>query len=75
METYRESDAGYPEEAPPEVVPEDEGRPDRSSVRESARPDTSDSPSNDDGRATGNPDAAGGGEEPAAEKGVPGGAG
>ena len=63
METFQESDAGYPEVAPPEVVPEDAGRPDRSAAREAARPDDDDPPSHDDRRATGNPAAAGADDE------------
>jgi len=61
METTREADSGYPEENPPEFVPEDAGPPEESSVRESARPteEARRAPSNDDGTATGNPDAAG----------------
>jgi len=72
METFRESDAGYPEEAPPEVVPEDAGRPDRSATRESARPDDAGAPSTDDGRATGNPAAAGADDEPGTAEDLPG---
>ena len=61
METTREADSGYPEENPPEVVPEDAGPPGKSSVRESARPteEAERAPDNDDGTATGNPRAAG----------------
>ena len=71
METFQESDAGYPEEAPPEVVPEDAGPPDSSATREAARPDDADAPSHDDGRATGNPGAAGADDEQG-EAGLPG---
>lgn len=59
METFKESDAGYPEEAPPEVVPDDAGSPSTSAPRESARPDGDDATDTDDGRATGNPASAG----------------
>ncbi len=61
METTRESDSGYPEEGPAEVVPEDAGPPEKSAVRESARPSEAAerAPGNDDGTATGNPKAAG----------------
>lgn len=64
METFKESDAGYPEEAPPEVVPDDAGPPDNSAARENARPDPAQKAetggmSIDDGTATGNPDNAG----------------
>ena len=56
-----EADSGYPEEQPGGVG--DAGG-DESEVRERARPDAESdrAPDNDDGDATGNPDAAGGAE-------------
>ena len=53
MESHDEADSGYPEEQP--------GDADASDVRENARPDTESeqAPDNDDGKATGNPGAAG----------------
>jgi hypothetical protein len=56
METYDESDAGYPEEQPPSDA-EDPG----SDVRDRARPaeEAERAPDSDDGKATGNPGAAG----------------
>jgi hypothetical protein len=57
METYDQSDSGYPEEAPAEVVPDDTGSGDRdSAAEESAKPDKAAdrAPSTDDGTATGN---------------------
>ena len=58
METYDQSDAGYPEEQPEEVVPDDTGSGDKNSaVEEKAKPDAeaARAPDNDDGTATGNP--------------------
>ncbi|CAA9477636.1 MAG: hypothetical protein AVDCRST_MAG65-1239 [uncultured Solirubrobacteraceae bacterium] len=61
METTREADSGYPEENPAELKQEDAGPPEKSSVRESASANAKSEAgvSNDDGTATGNPDAAG----------------
>lgn len=56
MGSPEESDAGYPEEAPSEVVPDDEGE-QREGGR--AREGERDAPDNEDGTATGNPKAAG----------------
>jgi hypothetical protein len=55
VETFDQSDAGYPEEGPPEATPDDASEGGESAVREKSRPDTSGAPDNDDGRATGNP--------------------
>ena len=57
METFDEADSGYPEEQPGDTDP------DGSDVRESARPEKESerAPDNEDGTATGNPGAAGGG--------------
>jgi hypothetical protein len=58
METFDQSDSGYPEEGPPGATPDDASTGGESAVRERARPDsseTSDAPDNDDGKATGNP--------------------
>lgn len=51
METFDEADSGYPEEQP--------GSADDSDVRERARPDeeADRAPDNEDGKATGNPNA------------------
>lgn len=54
--TPEESDAGYPEEAPSEVVPDDEGD-QRQGGRD--REGENDAPDNEDGTATGNRNAAG----------------
>jgi len=54
--TPEESDAGYPEEAPSEVVPGDEGD-QRESGRD--REGEKDAPDSDHGTATGNRKAAG----------------
>ena len=53
METFDEADGGYPEEQP--------GSGEGSDVREGARPEkeAEQAPDNEDGTATGNPDAAG----------------
>ena len=53
-ETPKQSDQ-LPEEAPAEQVPDDAGSSGDSASRESARPDPSGAPDNDDGTATGNP--------------------
>jgi len=56
METYDQSDSGYPEEAPAEVVPDDTGSGNRdSAAEESARPERAAdrAPDTDDGTATG----------------------
>ena len=56
MESYDQSDAGYPEEQPTEVVPDDTGSGDRgSAAEEGARPreESERAPDNDDGQATG----------------------
>ena len=56
METYDQSDSGYPEEAPDEVVPDDTGSGGKdSAAEESAKPDDAAdrAPSTDDGTATG----------------------
>lgn len=56
METYDQSDSGYPEEAPPEVVPDDTGSGGRdSAAEEAAKPEKAAdrAPDNDDGTATG----------------------
>jgi hypothetical protein len=50
-------DSGYPEEGPPGAAPDDAGGDDESAVRERSRPDANDAPDNDDGKATGNPNA------------------
>ena len=55
METFDQSDAGYPEEGPPEATPHDASEGGESAVREKSRPDPSGAPDNDDGTATGNP--------------------
>ena len=57
METFDQSDAGYPEEGPPGADPTDEDTGGESAVREKSRPDDeqSQAPDNDDGKATGNP--------------------
>jgi hypothetical protein len=58
METFDQSDSGYPEEGPPDATPDDAGEGGESAVREKARPDPGDTagaPDNDDGKATGNP--------------------
>ncbi len=54
--TPDESDAGYPEEAPSEVTPDNEGD-EREGGRD--REGETDAPDNEDGTATGNPNAAG----------------
>ena len=54
METFDQSDAGYPEEGPPGADPTDE-QDGGSAVREKNRPRDADAPDNDDGKATGNP--------------------
>jgi hypothetical protein len=67
METFQESDSGYPEEAPPEVVPEDAGDPGESAAREGGRQrqhgesgEPGAGPGDaEEGPATGNPRAAG----------------
>ena len=61
METFDEADSGYPEEQPGSG--DGPGDTEGSDVREKARPDTESeqAPDNEDGTATGNPDAAGGG--------------
>lgn len=56
METYDISDAGYPEEQPPEVVPDDTGSGERgSAAQEASRPREASrrAPDNDDGTNTG----------------------
>ena len=55
METYDQADSGYPEEAPPEVVPDDAKSDGGSAAEESARPegDAARAPDTDDGTATG----------------------
>lgn len=58
METFDQSDSGYPEEQPPDAVPDDASDGGESAVRERSRPDV-DAPDNDDGTATGNPRSAG----------------
>ena len=57
METFEQSDAGYPEEGPPGADPTDTDTGGESAVREKSRaPDEeSGAPDNDDGKATGNP--------------------
>jgi hypothetical protein len=58
VETFDQSDAGYPEEGPPGADPSDESAGGESAVREKSRPDGADgsgAPDNDDGKATGNP--------------------
>jgi hypothetical protein len=59
METFEQSDAGYPEEGPPGSDPGDDAG--ESAVREKSRPggETERAPDNDDGKATGNPHSAG----------------
>ena len=56
METPDQSDAGYPEEAPSEVVPDDEGDQQEGGRDRQAEQDA---PDNEEGTATGNPHAAG----------------
>ena len=60
-ESIDQSDAGYPEEQPDEVVPDDDpATGGDSAAREKSRsPDARDAPANDDGTATGNPRSAG----------------
>ncbi len=56
METYDTSDAGYPEEQPPGVVPDDTGSGDRKPAAEEAaapREAARKAPDNDDGTNTG----------------------
>lgn len=55
METYEQADSGYPEEAPPEVVPDDAKSGGGSAAEESARPskEADRAPDTDDGTATG----------------------
>ena len=58
MESFDQSDSGYPEEGPPGAAADDAGGGGESAVREQARPDREDTdgtPDNDDGKATGNP--------------------
>ena len=57
METFEQSDAGYPEEGPPGADPTDEDTGGESAVREKSRPREEEqrAPDNDDGKATGNP--------------------
>ena len=57
METFDQSDAGYPEEGPPGADPTDEPTEGESAVREKSRPggEKAGAPDNDDGKATGNP--------------------
>jgi hypothetical protein len=50
-----ESGSGYPEEAPPGADPSGGRRSEETPARE----DAEDAPDNEDGKATGNPDAAG----------------
>ena len=59
METHDEASAGYPEEGPPGADPTDESTGGESAVREKSRPDDeqSQTPDNDDGTATGNPNS------------------
>jgi hypothetical protein len=57
METPTESDAGYPEEQPEQVDPDDGGTPQKDREGEGGgREDATDS---DPGKATGNPRSAG----------------
>ena len=60
METFDQSDAGYPEEGPPGSDPNDDTG-GESAVREQSRPEreAERAPDNDDGKATGNPHSAG----------------
>jgi len=60
METFEQSDAGYPEEGPPGADPDREAG-GESAVRERSRPgrEADRAPDNDDGKATGNPHSAG----------------
>ena len=56
METYDTSDAGYPEEQPPGVAPDDAPSGDRKPAHEEAatpREAARDAPDNDDGTNTG----------------------
>ena len=57
METFDQSDAGYPEEGPPGSDPTGEDDGGESAVREKSRPadEASEAADNDDGTATGNP--------------------
>ena len=60
MESIDQSDSGYPEEGPPGAAPDDASDGGESAVREKSRPDAgeqSGAPDNDDGKATGNPNA------------------
>jgi hypothetical protein len=61
IETPERSGAGYPEEAPAPVA-DDEGTPQEGRGRESGGGDRgrADEPDSEPGKATGNPDAAGG---------------
>lgn len=72
MENYGVSNAGYPEEAPVEVA-ETTGDPASSAPENAVDPKAQGNPpSTDDGRATGSPAAAGSGQEPAEQPGLPG---
>jgi hypothetical protein len=58
MESFDQSDSGYPEEGPPGASPDDASEGGESAVREKSRRDAreqSGAPDNDDGKATGNP--------------------
>ena len=56
METPEESGAGYPEEQPSEV----DDTPGRDPEQDPSGGEADDAPDNEDGTATGNPNAAGG---------------
>jgi hypothetical protein len=60
VETFEQSDSGYPEEGPPGSAPDDDPSTGggESAVREKSR-SGEDAPDNDDGKATGNPNSAG----------------
>jgi hypothetical protein len=59
METPRESQAGYPEEAPAEVEPGGDAPPEDTPPRKGARSDRKHATEGDDGKATGNRRSAG----------------
>jgi hypothetical protein len=61
VETFDQSDSGYPEEGPPGSAPDDASQGGESAVRERSRPheEAERAPDNDDGKATGNPHSAG----------------
>ena len=56
MESPDEADQGYPEEAPGEVAGDEDSEPQSGGRDKQAE---SDAPDNEDGTATGNPNAAG----------------